>query len=471
MSHDDVMDRLREVQSESEKLRAHKTLTRSQEVRLDELHTEIRHLDLRSLQLAVEEGRTEGGATGQHTAYGDADRDVNPQPVTRDMFGRLEATREQAARTIDAAFRSGSLPDHAAEKVTRLIDQGMPQERSLAARWAATTGDPAYASAFLKLMADPVRGHLMWDARELEAYQRVAQVQSEFRAMSLTDNAGGYMVPFQLDPSIILTSSGSINPLRQISRVVQTVSDSWNGVSSAGVTAEWKAEAAEAADASPTLAQPTVPVHFGDAYVPYSYEVGMDGMGFFEELQKLLLDAADQLQATAYTTGTGSGQPTGIITALTGTSSEINAATDDVFAKADVYTIQNALPPRFQPNAQWCANLSIINTMSQFETTAGARLFPELSDGRLLNRPINELSNMDGVINTTGAVSNFVLLYGSFENFVVADRIGTTLELIPNVVGTNRRPTGQRGAFLWFRTGSDSVNDAAFRMLDVASAG
>lgn len=36
----------------------------------------------------------------------------------------------------------------------------------------------------------------------------------------------------------MLTSNGSTNPLRQISRVVQTTTDSWNGVTSAGVTAE-----------------------------------------------------------------------------------------------------------------------------------------------------------------------------------------------------------------------------------------
>lgn len=76
------------------------------------------------------------------------------------------------------------------------------------------------------------------------------------------------MVPFTLDPSIILTSDGSINPLRRISRVVQTVTDNWNGVSSAGVTAEWLAEAAESADAAPTLAQPTVAVHKGSAFIP-----------------------------------------------------------------------------------------------------------------------------------------------------------------------------------------------------------
>ena len=68
----------------------------------------------------------------------------------------------------------------------------------------------------------------------------------------------------------MLTSSGSVNPLRQISRNVTIAGESWNGVTSAGVTAEWTAEAAEVADASPTLASPNIPVYKGDAFVPFS---------------------------------------------------------------------------------------------------------------------------------------------------------------------------------------------------------
>jgi HK97 family phage major capsid protein len=230
--------------------------------------------------------------------------------------------------------------------------------------------------------------------------------------MSLTDASGGYMVPLTLDPAILLTSAGSINPLRRISRVVRTLTEAWQGVTSAGATAEWKAEAAEAADASPTLAPAPIPVHFGDAFVPYSFEVGQDALNFAGELQTVLIDAAEQLMATAYTTGTGSGQPTGIITAIVGTASVVVGT--EAFPSSQVYSVQNALPPRYQARAQWCANLAIINTLSQRETAAGARLFPELADGRLLNRPMNELSNMDGVIDA--GQENYVLLYGDFSS-------------------------------------------------------
>lgn len=377
------------------------------------------------------------------------------------------ATRHAARST---AHRSAGLPDHAAERATRLLDAGPPTHQSLAARWATATGSPAYLRAFTAYVADSERGHLMWTDEEREAWQRVQHVRTEMRAMSLTDAAGGFMVPLSLDPAIILSSSGSTNPLRRISRVVQTLTDSWNGITSAGVTASWDPEAAEVSDDAPTLAQPSIPVYKGQAFVPYSFEVGMDAVNFLAELQGLLVDGLDQLMATAYTTGTGTAEPTGIITALTGTASEINAAADDTFARGDVYNLQNQLPPRFQANAQWCAALPIINLMSQMETTAGARLFPEISEGRLLNRPLNELSNMDSTVTTTGAVSNFILVYGDWRHFVVVDRVGAVFEPIPHLMGANRRPTGQRGALLWARTGSDSVVDNAFRMLDVASA-
>jgi HK97 family phage major capsid protein len=280
------------------------------------------------------------------------------------------------------------------------------------------------------------------------------------------------MIPLTLDPAVMLTSAGSANPLRQISRVVQIATDSWNGVTSAGVSSEWTAEAVEVADASPTLGQPSIPVYKGDAFVPFSFEIEGDAMGFMQELGKLVQDGADQLTATAYTTGSGTGQPKGIITALVGASGTVPLvapATAETFAAADVYAVQNALPPRFQPNASWNAALGILNSARQFETTSGALKFPALQDNppMLLGRSVFENSNMDGAINAAATENNYVLLYGAFENFVVVDRLGSTLELVPHLFGSNRRPTGQRGALLWFRTGSDVVIPNAFRLLSI----
>jgi HK97 family phage major capsid protein len=290
--------------------------------------------------------------------------------------------------------------------------------------------------------------------------------------MSTSDSAGGYMIPLTLDPAVLLTSSGSINPLRQISRVVQTATDTWQGVTSAGVTAEWTAEAAEVADASPTLGSPSIPVYKGDAFVPSSFEVQGDALNFMCELGRLLVDGAEQLNATAFTTGSGSNQPTGVITAVAAVGgSVVSPATPETLVAADVYALQNALPPRFQPGASWTANLNIINTLRQMETTNGALKFSALQDNppMLLGRTMYENSNMDGTFDAAATSSNYLLLYGAFEQFVIVDRIGSTLELVPHLVGSNRRPTGQRGALLWFRTGSNVVVPQAFRLLNIAT--
>jgi predicted phage gp36 major capsid-like protein len=62
-----------------------------------------------------------------------------------------------------------------------------------------------------------------------------------------------------------------------------------------------------------------------------------------------------------------------------------------------------------------------------------------------LGRNANELSNADGVI--TAGAENYALIYGDFSQFVIVDRFPSQIEIIPNLFGAARRPTGQRGAF------------------------
>jgi HK97 family phage major capsid protein len=210
----------------------------------------------------------------------------------------------------------------------------------------------------------------------------------------------------------------------------------------------------------------------GDAFVPFSFEVAGDAVGFMAELARLLMDGAEQLCATAFTGGSGVGQPTGIITSLvasSGTVGLVAPGTAETLSATDPYAVQNALPPRFQPNAQWNANLSVINILRQFETGSGALKFPGLQTNppSLLGRTMWENSNMDGSINAAASENNYPLLYGDFGQFVIVDRLGSTLELVPHLVGASRRPTGQRGAILWFRTGSNVVVPQAFRMLSI----
>ena len=94
---------------------------------------------------------------------------------------------------------------------------------------------------------------------------------------------------------------------------MQTVSNTWQGVSTSGATAEWKAEQSQAADGSPPTAPKPIPVYMADVDVIFSYEVGMDATGFMRELSRVMEDAVNQLTNAAYTVGTGGTQPKGFV--------------------------------------------------------------------------------------------------------------------------------------------------------------
>lgn len=78
---------------------------------------------------------------------------------------------------------------------------------------------------------------------------------------------------------------------------------------------------------------------------------------------------------------------------------------------------------------------------------------------------------MDGTIDAAATANAYAMIYGDVaKGFFIVDRVGSTLELIPNLIGASQRPTGQRGALLWFRTGSEVVVPQALRLLDIPTA-
>ena len=365
--------------------------------------------------------------------------------------------RDRARAVIDATTGIDARHQEQAEAVMRSADSNGEVARHIVA-----TGNPEYRAAFSKALAGSSD---TWTASEAQAVQSV-------RAASLTNANGGFAVPFTLDPTIIDSGTHSVNPFRQVSRVVQITTDSWNGVSSAGITAAWTAEAAEVGDNAPTLAQPSIPVYKGSAFVPFSMEIGQDWANMESDIRNMITRAKDDLEGAAFATGSGSGQPTGVITALDGTASEIAPATAETFAIADVYALEQALQARYRSNASFIANKVWYNKIRQFDTNGGAALWERIGAAmpmQLLGYNAYESSDMDGVLPDAGVTAdNFGLLLGDFSNYVIVDRVGLSVELVPHLFATgNNRPSGQRGFYANWRTGADSVNDAGIKVLSI----
>jgi HK97 family phage major capsid protein len=277
----------------------------------------------------------------------------------------------------------------------------------------------------------------------------------------LTGSAGGFAVPFELDPTIIPTSNSSVNPFRAIARVIPITGDEWRGVSSGAITASYAAEATETTDNSPTLAQPTISTEKAQAFIPFSIEVGMDWGGLQVEMGRLLAGVE--------------GRPRGdqvhdrhrdqrAVRLITGATNTVNATAAGAFDVEDLYRLTSTLPARYRARAAYMASLDVFNRIRQFDTAGGASLWTTLGGDvpqQLLGKPIYENSAM-ATVTTVGAL---FLLIGDFSRFVIVDRIGLSIELIPHLFGTNHRPTGSRGLYAFWRNGAKVVDANAFRVL------
>jgi hypothetical protein len=231
--------------------------------------------------------------------------------------GQKQMLRDQAMRAVErtsfyqprsggfergeAAARPTVRDEDARAHVQWLLDT-QDDEHGTVARRVLNTGNPLYQRAFGKAVFDK------------------PTTAEEQRALGLTNTAGGYAVPFTLDPTIIPTSNYSVNPYRAIANVKQITGTTWQGVTSAGVVATRRAEGDEAADNSPTLAQPSVTPQRVDVFIPYSMEIGMDWAGMQGEMARLIADAKDDEEAASFTTGSGTPPAAqGIVTGATTT--------------------------------------------------------------------------------------------------------------------------------------------------------
>lgn len=403
---------------------------------------------------------------------GNRESERSPQVMTRSSpYEDLDSVRTQPV--ADTELRSRALTaieraprhmnDTQRETATRLVESGDRHGRI--SRHMLLTGSDAYSRAFEAILT----GVQPW-ALEGEEQEALRSASLYHRAINEgTDSAGGFLVPFHLDPTIILTNAGSTNPFRQLARTETISTNEWHGVSSAGVTAEWLSESTEAADASPSFSQPTVPVHKAAAYLEASFEATQD-TNITGQVGMLLADAKDNLEAAAFATGSGSGRPTGVVTAVVNAGNTVATSSTGSYAVADVYSLKNAVPARHRSEAAWVANDDILTQTRQFGTADTYHAFwADLgmdTPPQLLGKSVHESSAMADSV----AAGNNILLVGNFSRYLLVNRIGMTVQFEPLVKGANQRPTGQVGWFAHWRVGGNTTDPNAFRVLQVASA-
>lgn len=371
--------------------------------------------------------------------------------------------RENAMRAIEAARFPGSNREDAQTNVERLLNTVPDDRHGELARRILATGSPGYKRVFGNALAAGNPGAL-------------GNHDGQILALGATGAGGEYAVPFELDPTVLLTSNGSVNPLRQIARVQPIVGKEYDLVTTAGVTVSRVAANTPATDNSPTLGQPTIKAERVQGFIPFNIEIEGDWTGLQASMMELLRDAKDIEEATAFTLGTGVSPDAGGVVTTLNVSSKVDGQTGAVLSITDPTNLENALPPRFRSNASYMGSKTIFNAYRQLLISqAGAAGDPwnrpsQGTPAEFFGYPAHEASDMASTV----AAGNKVLLMGDFKRgFIIVDKVGMNMELVPHLVqqataGTGvGMPTGQRGYYAWWRNNSRVLIDNAFRLLTI----
>lgn len=418
----------------------------------------------------VEDGRQKKGDTKVRKAENIFDLD-EIRKLAYDRDDHVKLVRDHAKRAIDETDFGGTAEvdeSRAKESALKILSRFDDENNVLANRYLVT-GSDVYQRAWAKAAAAGTAQVLLGE---------------EARALSLgSDGAGGYAVPFQLDPTVIWTMEGIQDPIRANARVIQITGKEYHGVKGDAASVTRAPEAAEVGDHSFSLTNFTVRTNRVHGFIPFSYELAESWDAVRREITYALNWAKVEEEAVSFLLGDGTGvNANGLIKTLSGNT--VDTASASAFAVGDLYTLEESLDVRYRSNAKFLAHHSTYNAIRQFGTTDGHALWERIGNGQpnqLLGYSALESSVVAGTPNPgtaadwapskTAATQGKFMLFGDFRNFLIVDRIGMSVELIPQVFGTaNNRPTGQRGIYAIWMNNTKVVVDSAFKVLKYKAA-
>jgi HK97 family phage major capsid protein len=409
-----------------------------------------------------------------------ADVDNREEPAKSTGPTLVMRTNRDPLENLEAVNKNLVAGDELRARAMTLIEEDHKRQR-----WEFS--DAAAEAATVRAQSPQIGRHILLTGSPeyREAFRTYLESgdDARFRDIRLAVASGGYLLPYVLDPTIVLTNSGSQNPFRQVARVVQTTSNAWQGVSSAGVNAALIAEAATAADGAPSdFAQIQIAPKKFASWVLGTYEA-LDDTDFGAQLPGLLSDAKDRIESSYFATGSGTNAPLGVIAAL-GTGSRVAPTTtgtafNGTAALPDVGNLLAALPPRFRKSgsAAFMANIVQLNKIRSMDQYGGGGFWANFLAGtpaQLYGESVYEASDLSATTTGTSAASgtgSATLLYGDWQQFIIADRVGVSMLYDPLVKGTGasaQLPQGQAGWYMFWRTGSTVSTTAAFRYLTIS---
>jgi len=278
-----------------------------------------------------------------------------------------------------------------------------------------------------------------------------------------TDSEGGYTVDSEIASSVV-SALKAFGGMRQVSTVISTSGvgllsfPTSNGTAEVG---EWVAQNTAAADLDIGFGTVGLPVHkAGSKVVTVPIELLQDSNVDIEAyVQGRLVERLGRVTNLAFTVGTGSGQPSGIVPGATvgvtaaNSTSQVTAVTYD-----SLVNLQHSVDPAYRARAGWMFNDTTLRELRKMKDGQSRPIFvpgyetgtPGGAPDRILGDPITINQDMANM-----AASARSILYGDFSGYYIRDVMGMTMFRFTDSAFTKK---GQVGFLAWMRTGGNLVD-------------
>lgn len=278
-----------------------------------------------------------------------------------------------------------------------------------------------------------------------------------------TGSEGGFTVDSQVATSVI-DALKAFGGMRQVSTVIATSGfgglsfPTSNGTSEVG---EIIAENGAATDQDVTFGTVALPAYkYSSKVVSIPIELLQDsGVDIEAFVQSRLVTRLGRITNTHFTTGSGSAQPNGIVTAATvgvtaaNSTSQVTAVTYD-----SLVNLQHSLDPAYRGSAGWMFNDTTLRELRKIKDSQTRPIFvpgyetgvPGGAPDRLLGAPIT--INQD--VANMGASARSIL-WGDFSGYYIRDVMALEMFRFTDSAFTRN---GQVGFLAWMRTGGNLID-------------
>lgn len=307
--------------------------------------------------------------------------------------------------------------------------------------------------------------------RHGEKGMNAEQAQKFYNTMSVgTGSQGGYTVPTQVANDLInsLKAFGSMRVVAEILRTSTGQPLSMPTTDGTSEVGELVAENATAASADPTFGTASLAVYkFSSKIVAVPIELLQDSVIDIEAfVQRRLSQRLGRITNQLYTTGTGSSQPMGIVTA-SGSGTVLGTGNTTTFAYDDLVNLQESIDDAYiaEGKGRFMFSQTVRKALRKLKDTAGRPIWtPGYEYGVTAGIP-DQLLGCDVVINNDMAVpaaNAKSIIFGDLSRYVIRDSMQVSLFRFTDSAYTTK---GQVGFLAWMRSGGNLLDTSAVKFL------